>query len=100
MDKQQIFMIICVISVCLLVLGAIFVAQGKWDKSKGCDLNRKLSLDDKIVPSVAQFEYDMCQKSADLMLKWSTPLLVFGAIATAVCAVIIGTIYIKEKRNL
>ncbi len=95
---KQVFYAMIFIGVGMLITGAIALPDALYKKKVGCDLNRKLSLDNLIIPSVAEIEYNLCQKVADTQLKWSTPVLSIGAVITGICLVLGLISYYLNKR--
>ena len=99
LDYQEMVGAALLLGIGLLITGAISIPEAKFNQSKGCELKKKLSLTNQVLPDVAQLEYDLCQKEASLSLKWSVPVLVIGAMITAICGILIAIDYYRQRRR-
>lgn len=93
----QAFYAIAVIGIAMLIAGAVAIPSALYNKKMGCDLDRKYSLTNAILPDVADLEYSICQKKADVALKWSVPVLSIGGVITGISLVIVLVSYLKQR---
>ena len=93
----QAFYAIAVIGIAMLITGAVAIPTALYNKKTGCELNRKYSLTNAVLPDVANLEYNICQKKADFALKWSVPVLSIGGVITGICLVLVLVSYLKQR---
>jgi lipopolysaccharide export LptBFGC system permease protein LptF len=94
------FGFLLVTGVVLLILGAVFWAQGNWQVSVGCDITKAAN---EVLGIYTTNELDAlyagCQAEGQAQIRWSKPLCISGAAIFTVMFVLILPIMIASHNN-
>jgi uncharacterized protein with beta-barrel porin domain len=72
-----------IVGIVMLIVGAVFWADGEYDKTLGCSVNRTIDESSGLYTAdEVKIRYDACIVNAGVKLRWSRPVCAIGASLT------------------